>query len=187
MPASPLLSDRLVVFVLSVVLTAGTTWVTLSLPDTPEDPLGWPRIFLGRLVEGLRDGGRERYYWVGVLAYAAVVSAMHFGGLHFDVYGAIERWDYITHITSGAGVAMLLYLTFHLDEPDRRLRWIVPAVLAFGAGFEVYEYLLKDFWHGWTLRYYVIDTVVDLANNLIGSLLAVGALGAVERFGQRSK
>jgi hypothetical protein len=188
MPSSPHLSPKVVVLLISLALTVGATWVTLKLPETPEDPLGWFGTFLRRMVGGLWNGGRKRYYWAGILAYSVVVSVMHFGGLHYDVYIAIEHWDYLTHVISGAGVAMLLYLTFHLEGPDRRLRWIVPAVLAVGGGFEIYEFVFKNFWYGWTLRYYVLDTFIDLANNTFGSVVAVGLLGALQRWsGQRSK
>lgn len=173
MPSSPLWSPKLLVLLLAVIVTVGATWLTLRLPETPPEPLRWPTIFLDRLVEAVAGDGTHRRYWAAVLVYSTVVSALHFGGLHLDVYQAIEQWDTITHVTSGAGVAMLLYLTFHLEAPGRRLRWIVPTVLAFGAGFEIYEYLLKDFWHHWTLEYYLRDTVLDLANNVLGGLLVV--------------
>ncbi|MDZ7849760.1 MAG: hypothetical protein U5K70_02740 [Halodesulfurarchaeum sp.] len=177
MPSSPHLTPRILVLLLAIAVTTVSTWVTLSLDETPENPLSWPRLFLVRLFGSLRNGGRKRVYWSGILVYSGVVSVLHFGGLYYDVYGAINQWDFLTHVLSGAGVAILLYLTFHLEKPGRSLRWIVPAVLAFGAGFEIYEFLLKDFWHGWTLRYYLVDTVLDLGSNVLGALLAVGALG----------
>ena len=183
MPASPHFTPHALVLLLAVAVTIIATWLTLSLRETPEDPLGWPRRFLEALAGGLSSGGRERLYWSGILVYSGVVSALHFGGLHFDIYGIVAQWDTITHLTSGAGVAMLLYLTFHLGAPDRSLRWILPAVLAIGGGFEIYEFLLKDFWYGWTLRYYLLDTVADLAINLVGSLFAVGGLAALRRGG----
>ncbi len=176
MPTSPHFSAKILILLLSLAVTITATWVTVSLRETPTNPIGWPRTFLQRGIAGFRIGGRERVYWGGMLVYSTAVSAMHFGGLHFDVYGTVAQWDFLTHILSGFGVAMLLYLTFHLEEPDRSLRWIIPAVLAFGAGFEVYEFVFKDFWYGWTLQYYLIDTVVDFANNVIGSLLAVGGI-----------
>jgi hypothetical protein len=181
MPSTPHLSARISILVLAIVVTGGATWLTLSLRETPDNPLGWPRLFLLRLVGSLRSGGRERVYWAGILVYSGVVSALHFGGLHFDVYGAVVHWDTLTHLTSGVGVAVLLYLTFHLEDPKRSLRWLVPAVLAFGGGFEIYEFLLKDFWHDWSLRFYLVDTVLDLGVNAVGGVLAVGGIRAGRR------
>lgn len=176
MPTSPHFSAKILVFLLALAVTIAATWVTVSLRETPARPLGWPRTFGQRVLAGFRASDRERLYWSGMLVYSIVVSAMHFGGLHFDIYGSVGQWDFLTHLLSGLGVALLLYLTFHLAEPDRSLRWIVPAVLAFGAGFEVYEFVFKDFWYGWTLRYYLVDTVIDLVNNVLGSLLAIAGL-----------
>jgi len=176
MPSTPHLSSKLLVLVLSVFLTGVATWLTLALPETPSNPLSWPRIFLGKLAAGIRHNGRERLYWSVLLVYSGLVSALHFGGLHFDVYLAIEQWDFLTHVLGGLGVAMIFYLTFHLDRPERRLRWIVPAVLAVGAGFEVYEFVFKNFWYNWSLRYYLVDTLLDLGTNVLGSLIAVGTL-----------
>ena len=173
MPSSPLWSPKLLVFLFAVGVTLIASWVTLRLPETPPAVHRWPTVLVDRLIEGLAGGGRERYYWGGMAVYSAFVSVLHFGGLQLAVYQSIENWDTLTHLLGGAGVAALLYLTFHLQTPERRLRWILPAVLAIGAGFEIYEYLLKDFWHGWTLEYYLRDTVLDLANNLLGSLLVV--------------
>jgi hypothetical protein len=176
MPSSPLWSPKLLVCLLAVGVTFSASWVTLRLPETPPAVHRWPAVLLDRLATGITEGGRERFYWTGMAVYAAFVSVLHFGGLQLAVYQAIEQWDTLTHLLSGAGVAALLYLTFHLESPGRRLRWIVPAVLAIGAGFEIYEFLLKDFWHGWSLKYYVTDTLLDLGNNLLGSLLVVTGL-----------
>lgn len=181
MPSTPHHSSRILILLLAIVVTGGATWLTLSLRETPENPLGWPRLFLARLFCALRSDGRERTYWAGILVYSGIVSALHFGGLHFDVYGAIIHWDTLTHLTSGGGVAMLLYLTFHLEDPERSVRWLVPAVLAFGGGFEVYEFLLKDFWYGWSLRYYLVDTVLDLGVNADGGLLTASGLALGRR------
>ena len=176
MPSSPLWSPKLLVGLLAVVVTLAASWVTLRLPETPPAVHRWPTVFLDRLLGGLANGGPERYYWGGILVYSALVSALHFGGLQLDVYQTIEQWDTLTHLLGGGGVAALLYLTFHVETPERRLRWIVPAVLAIGAGFEIYEFLLKDFWHGWSLEYYVRDTLLDLVVNMLGSLLVVAGL-----------
>lgn len=181
-----LLSARLVVFGFAFLATVLATWLTRSTRGVPPAPHRWPLTFLGRLRAGLRAGGRERASWLGALAYGGLVSVLHFGGLHFDVYVAIAQWDLLTHALSGAGVALLLYLTFHQGiDRARPLRWILPAVLAIGAGFELYEYLFKSFWHAWSWQFYLEDTAVDLLVNAVGGGLAVAGLrvaGAAESF-----
>jgi len=186
MAALPHFSARIVVFGFSLAVTVLATWVTRRTRGVPATPQRWPATFLRRLTAGLRAGCRERASWVGALAYGGLVSVLHFGGLHFDVYVAIAQWDLLTHALSGAGVALLLYLTFHYGiDRARPLGWIVPAVLAIGAGFELYEYLFKSFWHAWSWQFYLEDTAVDLLLNAIGGGLAVAGLriaGTAESF-----
>jgi hypothetical protein len=179
-------SARLVVFGFALLATVLGTWLTLSTRGVPPAPHRWPQTFLARLRAGLRASGRERASWLGALAYGGLVSVLHFGGLHFEVYVAIAQWDLLTHAMGGAGVALLLYLTFHQgNDGARPLRWILPAVLAIGAGFELYEYLCKSFWHAWSWQFYLEDTAVDLLVNAVGGGLAVAGLrvaGAAESF-----
>ncbi|MDR5655812.1 hypothetical protein RH831_01265 [Halodesulfurarchaeum sp. HSR-GB] len=173
MTALPHVSLHAVVLFLSVVIAAIATRLTLAARGSPEAPHRWPQVFLDRLLGGLRAGGRERYYWVGILVYGAVVSGLHFGGLHFAVYDAIAQWDLFTHALSGAGVAAILHLTFH-QESRQSQWWILPAVLAIGAGFEVYEFVFKSFWHTWSWQFYLTDTVLDLVVNVLGAGVFVG-------------
>jgi hypothetical protein len=98
-----------------------------------------------------------------LLALSGAVCAMHFGGLEYGVYTAVWWWDLATHSLSGLGVAWWLSV---LGVPPRRL---VPAVLAIACGFEVYEYVFKDFYHGWTTSYYAWDTAVDLVMGAAGA------------------
>lgn len=137
----------------------------------------WVRSTLGRFFGQLRrDLGERRTAlpWVAIGLWSVVVSALHFGGLEYGIYTAIPWWDLMTHAMSGLGVAAILYLGF--CRPVRAVAtpwWLLPALLAIGAGFEVYEYLFKSFWWEWTLRYYAIDTAVDLVLDTAGALVVV--------------
>jgi hypothetical protein len=129
--------------------------------------------FAGQFRRDLRNR-RTAALWLGVGLWSVVVSALHFGGLEYGVYTAIAWWDLLTHGMSGLGVAAILYLGF--CRPVRAAAtpwWLLPALLAIGAGFEVYEYLFKSFWWEWTLRYYAVDTAIDLVVDVAGAAVVV--------------
>jgi hypothetical protein len=132
---------------------------------------------LDRFVSQFRRDVRDRRTaaaWLGVGVWSVVVSVLHFGGLEYGVYTAVPWWDLLTHAMSGFGVAAILYLGF--CRPARTTPtpwWLLPTLLAIGAGFEVYEYLFKSFWWDWTLRYYAIDTAVDLVLDVAGAAVVV--------------
>ncbi|MFW5918743.1 MAG: hypothetical protein ACOCSF_00925 [Halanaeroarchaeum sp.] len=177
MPSTPHLSSRALVGVLSLAVTLLATWWAMRTRGYPGRPHRWPTAFLQRVSVGFRRGDRETLYWTALGLYSAAVAGLHFGGIRWDVYTAIHWWDLLTHALSGAGVAALLYMTFHAPvDHERSPRWLVPAVLAFGAGFEIYEFVFKDFWYAWTLRFYLVDTVVDLVAGVAGAVLVVGIL-----------
>ncbi|WP_083900000.1 hypothetical protein [Haloferax denitrificans] len=114
---------------------------------------------------------REPWLWAFVGVWAAVVSALHFGGLAYNVYTRIWWWDVLTHSLSGFGVAGVLFLVFPQTFRGARAPVVVAAaLLAIGAGFEVYEYLFKDFWWGWSMAYYAEDTAIDLVVDVVGGL-----------------
>ncbi|WP_396612063.1 hypothetical protein ACH9L7_01915 [Haloferax sp. S1W] len=114
---------------------------------------------------------RQPWLWAFVGVWAVFVSALHFGGLAYNIYTKVWWWDLLTHSLSGFGVAGVLYLAFPRTFTRRHAPVIVGgAVLAIGAGFEVYEYLFKDFWYGWSMAYYVEDTIVDLVVDTVGAL-----------------
>jgi hypothetical protein len=112
---------------------------------------------------------QSRRFVALLVAYSLVVCALHFGGLAYEIYTRIWWWDLLTHSLSGVGVAAwLCLLPIPGMDPSRVL--VVPlAVLAIGAGFEVYEYLFKDFYVEWTLTYYATDTVIDLVLDSLGA------------------
>ncbi len=114
---------------------------------------------------------REPWLWAFVGVWSAVVTALHFGGLAYDVYTRIWWWDVLTHSLSGFGVAGVLFLVFPRTFRGARAPVVVAGVLlAIGAGFEVYEYLFKDFWWGWSMAYYAEDTAIDLVVDVAGGL-----------------
>jgi hypothetical protein len=109
--------------------------------------------------------------WAALVAYSLVVCALHFGGLEYEVYTAIWWWDLLTHSLSGFGVAAwLCFVRFTPFEPTQLLA-LPLAVVVIGAGFEVYEYLFKDFYVEWTLTFYAVDTVLDLILDGVGALV----------------
>jgi hypothetical protein len=108
---------------------------------------------------------------VFVAVWAVLCAALHFGGLAYGVYTRYWWWDLLTHTLSGFGVAGVAYVLRPSAFDSRRLAYLaVPAaVLAVGAGFEVYEYLFKDFYVGWSRSYYATDTALDLALDALGA------------------
>ncbi|AUV81393.1 hypothetical protein C2R22_06755 [Salinigranum rubrum] len=106
---------------------------------------------------------------VALVAYSLVVCALHFGGLAHEVYTAIWWWDILTHSLSGFGVAAWLALVRFVPLDARQVVVLPLVVVAIGAGFEVYEYLFKDFYVEWTLAYYATDTVIDLVVDGLGA------------------
>lgn len=118
---------------------------------------------------------------IALVAYSLVVCALHFGGLAFDVYTAVWWWDLLTHSLSGFGVAAWLS-SVRVSPFDASQVVVLPlVVVGIGAGFEVYEFLFKDFYVEWTTAYYATDTAVDLVLDAVGA--AVFAHWAGTRFG----
>lgn len=188
MASSPHLSPRIAVLVLTLLVTVLASKWAMSTRGYPGDLLRWPERFLARVVDGLRRGGRSMASWAGIGLYSAVITALHFWGIASNTYTTLQWYDAFTHAASGVGVAVLLYLTFHRPtESDRSTAWIVPAVLAFGAGFEVYEFVFKDFWYTWPLQYYLVDTVADLLFGVVGAVAVVAILVAYRTATNRSR
>lgn len=186
MPATPHVSAHAIVFVVSVVVTALSISWAMRAEGFPGHPLQWPKTFLTRVSRGFRGGGREARDWAVLGLYSAAIAGLHFGGIEWNIYTIVHWWDLLTHALSGAGVAALLYITFHAPtDGTQSPRWLVPAVLAFGAGFEIYEFVFKDFWYAWTVRFYLVDTMVDLVAGVAGAVLLVLVILAVRNHGAR--
>lgn len=125
---------------------------------------------------------RDLRVWVFVGLWAVFVSALHFGGLEYGIYTKIWWWDLLTHSLSGFGVAGVLFVVFPRVFDGARAPVVVAGIiLAIGAGFEVYEYLFKDFWYGWSAAYYAEDTATDLVVDVVGALGFLVALDAITR------
>ncbi|MFD1599818.1 hypothetical protein [Halobellus rarus] len=178
MATPPHLSPKLVVGVGSLLLTVVATWATMRTSGYPEASLpSWPKFLGSRLRSELPRGDHLTVAWVAVAVWSAVVSGLHFGGVYYNVYTTMPWWDLMTHAMGGLGVAALLAFTFR-GPTLRSPLWLVPAVLAIGAGFEIYEFLFKTFWYNWSLEFYVEDTIVDLVLNTTGAAAFATATAA---------
>ncbi|WP_144900941.1 hypothetical protein [Halobellus captivus] len=176
METLPHLTAKSVVGVGSFLLALVASWATMRTPGFPDGRTltSWPRVLLGRLRDELPRGDRLTLGWVAIAAWSVLVSVLHFGGVYYNVYTALPWWDLLTHAMGGLGVAAVLAFTFR-DATLHSPLWLVAAVLAIGAGFEVYEFVFKTFWYHWTLEFYVVDTVLDLIVNTSGAALFAGA------------
>jgi hypothetical protein len=179
MATPPHLSPKLVVGVGSLLLTLLATWATTRTAGYPTHrPLrSWPTRLATRLRRELPRGDHLTAAWAAIALWSVLVTGLHFGGVIYNVYTVIPWWDLLTHAMGGLGVAALLAFTFR-GQTLRAPLWVVPAVLAIGAGFEVYEFLFKRFWHHWSLAFYVVDTVVDLVVNTAGAAVFAVATAA---------
>jgi hypothetical protein len=133
----------------------------------------------GRLLAQCRSDLARRnqwtIYWCELCTLALLVSVLHFGGRSAGLYIQYPWWDLLTHSMSGAGVAGILLVGLRNATPtELSLSWVIVALLAIGAGFEVYEYVFKSFWHPWSLSVYAHDTVVDLVMGCLGGALGFG-------------
>jgi hypothetical protein len=134
-----------------------------------------PRHLCRRIERDCRAAGPWRGYWAGLLAWATAVSVLHFGGLEWGLYARLWWWDLLTHLLSGVGVGGILLVGLRDVTPaEPPVAWPVLALGSIGAGFEVYEYVYRSFWHTWTLWTYTHDTVTDLLVGCLGGLLALG-------------
>ncbi|MFB6090155.1 MAG: hypothetical protein ABEJ97_03775 [Halobellus sp.] len=178
----PHLSPKLIVGVGSVALALLGAWATMATAGYPAEHSlrSWPAVLARRIGRELPRGDHLTAAWAAVAAWSIFVSGLHFGGLHYDVYNTYPWWDLLTHATGGLGVAAVLGITFR-EETLRSPAWIVAAVAAIGAGFEVYEFVFKTFWYRWSLGYYVTDTVIDLAINTSGAVAFAAAVALYRR------
>jgi len=111
-------------------------------------------------------------YWIGLFSWGSFVTMLHFGGYKFHWYAQFGWWDLLTHFMSGIGVAGILLVGLrNVLSPQASLSWVFVALLSIGAGFEVYEYLFRSFWHSWTPLYYAQDTAEDLLMACTGGVL----------------
>ncbi|MFB6252924.1 MAG: hypothetical protein ABEI27_14775 [Halobellus sp.] len=172
MATSQHLSPKLVVGVGSLLLALGATWATARTSGYPDRHAlrSWPAVLAGRLRRELPRRNSLTAAWGALAGWSLLVSAFHFGGVLYNVYTVIPWWDFLTHAMGGLGVAALLGLTFR-QSTLRAPLWVVPAVLAIGSGFEVYEFVFKRFWHHWTLGFYIEDTLIDLVINTSGAVV----------------
>ncbi|SFR43674.1 hypothetical protein SAMN04487947_1424 [Halogeometricum rufum] len=184
MSSLPHTSTRLVVGVGSLLLAVVATYVAVSAPGFPGRVRSWPRTLVGRLRRDVPRGDRATAAWFGVALWSVLVTGLHFGGLHYRVYTTLPWWDLLTHAMGGVGVAAVLAMTHRRTPAADSSWWLIPAVLAIGAGFEVYEFVFKTFWYDWTLRFYVVDTAIDLVINTSGAVVVAVALAGYRRLAE---
>jgi len=175
--ALPHFSARIIVGVGSGCIAVVGWSFARSMHGFPTDPHLWlPRLVV-RSVADIRRLNRIAVVWLGLIAWSVTVTTLHFAGVTLDIYSAISWWDMLTHSMSGFGIAALAVLT-HRDAVSKygSAWWVVPTIVAIGAGFEVYEFVFKAFWHEWTLQEYIVDTVVDLGMNTVGGTVVASAV-----------
>lgn len=185
--ALPHFSVRIAVGVASSCLAVVAWACARSMRGFPDRPRLWiPRLVV-RAIADVRRRDRVAFAWVGVALWSVTVSALHFAGLAFEIYAAVSWWDLLTHSMSGSGVAALALLTHRGRVATGVVWWVVPTVIAIGAGFEVYEFVVKSFWHDWTVRQYAVDTAVDLVMNALGAALSASVAERYETMTDESR
>jgi hypothetical protein len=178
----PHASPRLLAGVGSLAIAVVAAWTIEHAPNAPAGRRSWPRSVIERLRTDLERGGRPARVWLLVVAWGALVTGLHFGGLALGIYTRFFWWDVLTHAMGGAGVGgVLLHGLRDRTPPGTAPWWLVSAVAAVGAGFEVYEFVFKDFWYRWSFRFYLVDTAVDIVVNTAGAAVLVLAVVASNR------
>lgn len=158
--------------VTSTLATKGTVSTNESVSTSgPADRYQWAEVDARR--SGIATGPAWRPVWAAVVGWSLLVSALHFGGLAYDVYSQVWWWDLMTHTFSGVGVGAWLFLLQPTAfSSSRRLLVLLPSVVfLLGAGFEIYEFLFRDFYANWSVGFYLRDTVEDMLCNLGGAVL----------------
>jgi hypothetical protein len=167
----PHASPRALVGLGSLVVTVVALAATRAMPNTPPRMRSWLWAILSRFRADLVGCGPAAGAWLVVGLWSALVTVLHFGGLALGVYSRLFWWDLLTHFMGGAGVAAALVLGLRDRTAVRTTPWwAVGAAAAVGAGFEVYEFVLKDFWYRWSLQFYAVDTAVDVVVNTAGAV-----------------
>ena len=139
------------------------------------------RTCCGQFRQDVRTNSR-RSQWLGALGWGVLLVGNHAIWLVTESYTKFEWLDLAAHMMGGAGVGALLFLGLRERVPNRvTTLWLALLTLAVGAGFELYEFLFRSFWHHWSLQYYVTDTLVDLALDGAGAAVVVAALQRADR------
>ncbi len=125
-----------------------------------------------QFVSDLKRRNLWSIYWAVLFLWGSFVTFLHFGGYEFQWYAQFGWWDLMTHFVSGIGIAGILLVGLRdVVSTQVSLSWMFVALLSIGAGFEIYEYLFRAFWHSWTPAYYARDTVEDLLIACSGAVL----------------
>lgn len=170
-----------VMVVVSGAIALGGIVTALAVPV----PNGWTRLgaslkrshsesdLRSVLVSGVATERGWFPVWVGVGVWSFGVCVLHFSGLAYGYYTMFWWWDVMTHTLSGAGLGAWMYLLRPAAFRTQRRLFValVAVVFLLGAGFEIYEYLFREFYEPWSVRYYLQDTVQDMFCNLTGAVL----------------
>lgn len=164
---------RIFVALFCVVLSVGTIPIIKNrFVRVPVVQL--PKHICSQCISDLRGNRPWSVYWLWLLTWGIFVSVLHFGGLEWQLYPRFWWWDIMTHLLSGAGVAGILLVGLrNVTSRPPSLFWVLVALVSIGAGFEVYEYVFRSFWHSWTMSLYGRDTLIDLVMGCFGGALAL--------------
>ena len=104
-----------------------------------------------------------------------------FMGEGLDFYSKYWLWDKFLHIYGSAVTAVLAFITVYSLHYSRKLRLTLPLIglftftfsMAMGAVWEIGEFAV-DALFGTQAQKGLMDTMIDLINNLIGGLVVAG-------------
>lgn len=104
---------------------------------------------------------------------------LHLYGMEHDLYIRFWFYDIILHILGGVGIAMSVYsvaVFFNIELIKGKLSRIIALTFIAGLAWEAFEVIFNLTGSKvWTTPYY-IDTIKDLFNDVIGSIIVYLAI-----------
>lgn len=107
--------------------------------------------------------------WGFAIAAASFAVAIVESGVVFQADQVVPGWDKAIHALCAFGLVLVL-----CPSRDRRRRGVIAAI-AMGMAWEVAQFWI-DPYQGHSVALYAVDTVTDLAADVIGALAAVRPL-----------
>lgn len=111
-----------------------------------------------------------------IILLAVILVALHIAGLSFEFYWRLSWYDRVVHILGGATAALLILSLGSFRSLSRRptaaFFTAVLISLVVGIVWELFE--LKSGITGFADRGYALDTILDIASDVVGGIL-VGA------------
>jgi len=114
------------------------------------------------------------YIYIGALIAAVATAFFHFPGLD-GWYMEYWWYDIFMHILGGFAVGLLIassMMVFGYKSP-RRLFHIVLGTLLIGLAWEYFEVYFELTGYPLGSQLYYIDTLIDVADDIIGGLMAM--------------